>query len=445
MIGNVVYMKRAKYILLLVLSLISFTMVTNAADLGPKATSSTDYATCYSFADKYRKTITLNEGYYYYKYCYRATCSNKSYHLANMVQLYGYSCQNGNTHPYLVVTSDGCHAYTGGCSTNFTTYCTRVFYIDCRRTTNGSQFNYTTKSTTTKTTLRPTTRTTTKKPTTTSSKRTTTGKTTTKKPTTTTKKPTSSTKKTTKTTTTTRGGIIITPTTTSSSTSTTSITLPTSEKKKSTDIKAVYVNDRKISNLSNSKDETSIKIPEGTNEVDIRVELEYAESTYTVTGNTNIPDDIPDEGVDIIVDIKGYDGNTRKITINVNRQTNESDDCKLASIYVEKYFVDFSKNTTDYTIELPKEVKTLNPDIVTSDENATFKIEGDENLKNNSKIRIEVIAQNGDKCYYNITIKKPSNTWKYILVIIMLVVILVVAGILLMKYLKKSKGTYKYE
>ncbi len=437
-------MKKTRILILFVLCFISFSTAANAANVGPHASSSTDYATCMQFADGF-KLITYNEGYYYYKSCWRATCSNGSYNVANMVQNYGYQCQNGNRTPYFYVTSDGCVSYKGSCGTKNSTYCTRVYYVDCNRTSSGNP--YTTKTTTRSTSSRvtlpsssakPTTKSTSTKKTTSSTKKTTT-KSSTKKTTT---KSTTSSKKTT---TTRRGGIIITPTTSSTTSSTTSITLPTSaNNSKSTDVKTISINDRKI-NVTNTKNDYGIKLPEGINNVDVEVELEYESAHYTVTGNENIPDEIPKEGVDIVVTIIGADTEKREITINVKRLINESNDCHLANIYIEDYLDDFSKNVMDYTIKIPKNVKSLNPEVVTSDDGATYEIDGDENLKNNSKIKIEVTAENGEVCVYTITVKKESNTWKYILIIMLLLIILGIAGILLMKYLKKSKGTYKYE
>lgn len=437
-------MKKAKLLFLFVLSFLVCTPIIKAVQVGPQAYDSTDYATCYAAADTF-KTITISERSYYYTYCFRATCSHNVYNLANMVQRYGYTCQNGNKNPYLRLTSDGCHYYTGSCGTTNSTYCTRVFYIDCNRTVSNQPFTTTTttRSTssrvnTTKPTTRKTTtsskRVTTKSTTKTTPKKTTTKKTTTKTPT---KNTTQSTKKT--------GTQIITPTTDPTTSSTTSITLPTSvHNARSTDVKSVSVNGHKI-NVTNDKNNYNIKLKDGINEVDVDVELQYDSSSYTVSNNENIPDDIPKEGIDITIEITGADTEKREIVINVKRQTAESGDCQLSSIYHSEYFVDFSKNVMDYTLKLPKGVKTLNPEIEPGNDEQQIEVKGDENLKNNSKIEIEVTAGDGTVCNYTITIKKESNTWKYILIIFILIIILAVAGILLMKYLKKSKGTYRYE
>lgn len=431
-------MKKAKLIFLFVLSFLACTTIARAANYGPQGLDSTDYATCISRADGF-KTITLSEGSYYYTYCYRATCSHNVYNLANMVSTYGYTCQNGNKNFYLRLTSDGCHYYSGSCGTTNSTYCTKVWYIDCNRTSTNQP--YTTKTTTritssrlttkptTRSTLRPTTKSTTKKITTTK-KKTTSKKTTTRKPTTTSRN---------------TGTAIITPTTDPTSTSTTNITLPTSaHNAKSTDVKSISINGHKI-NVTNDKNLYNIKIKEGINNVDVDVELQYETSTYTVKNNENIPDDIPKEGIDITIEIVGSDTEKREITINVKRQDSESSDCQLSSIYHSEYFVDFSKNIMDYSLKIPKNVKTLNPEIEAGNDEQEIVVKGDENLKNNSRIEIEVTAGDGTVCTYTITIKKESNTWKYVLMILILIVILAVAGILLMRYLKKSKGTYQYE
>ena len=68
-----------------------------------------------------------------------------------------------------------------------------------------------------------------------------------------------------------------------------------------------------------------------------------------------------------------------------------------------------------------------------------------ENLKNKSVIDIVVLSADGNECNYQIKVRKNSNTWKYVLLILLLIGALATAVYFLYKYLKKSKGKYKYE
>lgn len=409
-------MKKLRLLGIFILSLFIAVPTTFAA--GPTASSSLDYSRCMAFSDTF-KTITLNEGDYYYKSCYRATCSHNVYLKANMVATSAYRCQNGNGNPYTKITSDGCKNYTGSCGTTNTTYCTKVEYVDCNRTSNGSSFTQaTTKPITTVTTRRTT-------------KATTTIKTTTKK-TTTAKKPT------TKRTTTRR------PTTTKTTTTRTTTTRKiTTIKGKSanTNIKKLLINGVEIG-YQNTKNNYAIKMPEEENSVEVTVELEDEKAKYEVKGNT----DIPAENGEIVITVTAENKSVREVKISVSRYSGENDECNLANIYNEQYNIDFSRNVYDYKLTLPKNVKSLDLEIVPVDqENATYEILNNENLKNKSKIEVVVTAQSGKTCTYTITIKKDSNTWKYVVLIVVLIAVLVVSVYFLYKYLKKSKGNYKYE
>lgn len=400
---------------MLILVLLSFflTMGSVTAATIPKATSKTDYSTCIAFSDGFKNIATD----YYYKYCYRASCSANVWNKADMTGVNGYRCSNGNGTPYTKVTSDGCSGYTGSCSKNGEgAYCTKVVYVDCDRVAGGGTYVSPNRPTTAQTTTSRTV-VTTKTPTT--------KKTTTKK---------ASTNRTTL-------APFTNPTKKPSTTTTTKTTVTTTKAINNTNIKKITVNDTDIK-YSKTKDTYSLKLKYDVTEVSVNVELEDETSTYVVTGNTEMPNE--DHQIKIVV--TAVSGDTKEVTLNVKRYTTESSDCTLANIYSEDYPIDFSKNTYSYKLKLPKNVNNIDLEIVPSDEeSATYQVEGNEKLKNNSKITIDVRAQDGTTCKYEITIKKSSNTWKYIVVIVLLLSVLVVASVVLYKYLKKSKGKYKYE
>jgi len=405
-------MKKLRVLGVFILSLVIALPGVKAA--GPTASSSLDYSRCMAFSDTF-KTITLNEGDYYYKSCYRATCSHNVYLKANMVATSAYRCQNGNGNPYTQVTSDGCKGYSGSCGTKNTTYCTKVEYVDCNRTSSGAKYETkTTKPITSVTTKRTTKKTTTRR---TTKKSTTSRRTTTKKLTTTTKKTTTTKTTTTKKTTTIKG------------------------KSDNTNVKKFLINGVDIG-FQNSKSNYAIKLPTEETSVDITIELEDSKAKYEIKGDK----DIPEENSEIVVMITAENKSQREIKISVSRYSGENDECNLANIYNEQYNIDFSRTVYDYKLTLPKNVKSLDLEIVPVDqENATYEILNNENLKNKSKIEIIVTAQNGNTCTYSITIKKDSNTWKYVVLIVILVAVLGVSIYFLYKYLKKSKGKYKYE
>ncbi|MDE6142212.1 MAG: cadherin-like beta sandwich domain-containing protein, partial [Bacilli bacterium] len=305
-------MKKLRMFGIFILSLVISLPGVSAA--GPTASSSLDYSRCMAFSDTF-KTITLNEGDYYYKSCYRATCSHNVYLKANMVATSAYRCQNGNGNPYTQVTSDGCKGYSGSCGNNNTTYCTKVEYVDCNRTSSGAKFEVkTTKPITSVTTKRTTKKTTTSRTTKNTTKKVTTSKrTTTRKLTTTTRR------------------------TTTKATTTKPITT-IKGKSDNTNVKKLLINGVDIG-FQNTKNNYAIKLPSEETSVDITIELEDSKSKYEIKGDK----DIPAENSEIVITITAENKSQREIKISVSRYNGENNECNLANIYNEQYNIDFSR------------------------------------------------------------------------------------------------------
>ncbi len=400
-------MKKFKLFVLI----IAMVLVSPSVDAAvPVASSNMTFSACTRFAEGYKTINALNgaRGDYYYKSCYRYDCSHGVYNRANMTRGGGYRCNNGNGTPYIKMSSDGCKNYTGTCNTTNVYYCTTVEYVDCQKNADGTPFATTTKPTTTA-----------KPVTTTTSRKTTPKRTTTRKPTTT------------------KSNKVTEPTTLSEPT-----TISTEAKKSSNcDLKRLVIFETEIK-VDNKKSNYTIKAPYDITSLDIVAEPADEKATVEITGNENIPN----EESKVAINITAEDGTKKTVTITVKRYNGENNDCTLANIFIEDFPLDFDKNTFDYTLKLPKSTKSLDLEVVPTDElNAKYEIKGNEKLGNNSKIEILVVAQDGTKCNYTIKVKKANNTWKYIILIILLVAALITSSYFLYKYLKKSKGRYKYE
>ena len=366
-----------------------------------------DYSTCTAIGMG-RRSITNSMDY---GYCYRVTCNAGSYTKTNPESSSGYWCENGNKNPYVKLKSDTCSSFSGTCKSGFKEdYCTKVEHVDCNLKSDGSPYGNT--KTTSPITIRPTTT----RTTTTKKQGGTTRKTTTKRPGNNPPMPT-----------------IPVPTTT---------TMTTTERvTNNTNIKKIMVNSTDIKYVD-TKDTYTLKLLYDVLDVDVKVELEDETSTYEVTGNTNMPN----EEHEIKIIVTAVSGDKREVTLKVKRYENLNNDCTLANIYSEEYPIEFTPNTYSYKLTLPKNINTLDFEVVLSDEaNASYSISGNEKLKNRSTIKIDVRDEDGKICQYTIKIKKESNTWKYIVAIALLIGVLVISSVLLYRYLKKSKGRYKYE
>ena len=113
----------------------------------------------------------------------------------------------------------------------------------------------------------------------------------------------------------------------------------------------------------------------------------------------------------ITITVTAEDGTKRTYTINITREALTADATLKELIIDEVENFELIEDKYNYTIKIAKNVKELSLSYVTSDDNATVEIEGNENLKDGSKVRITVIAEDGTKKVYTLTVsKEKANT-----------------------------------
>lgn len=320
------------------------------------------------------------------------------------------TCANGNIDPKKTISRS--NNRTGACRGTDKIY----YYIDatydCNYTSSGAPYSPTTTTTTTTTTRKPTTAPTTKKPTT-------------KKPVT--EAPTQA------------------PTTeaTTASTSTEKTTSSTTVKVTSdASIKKIVINKSLDLKYTSSKSEYGIKVPYSLDKFDVAVTPNDKTAKVDVAGTS----DISSDGGVITITVTSSDGtNQTVVTIDVTRYTREEGDCTASMIFVQDYDLDFSSNTQQYTVTLANNEKTLDIEVTPNQEGANYAINGNEKLRNGSKIQILINAVDGTQCSYQITVKKKNNLWIYLILIVVIGVALFFTVKKLIEYLTAGHGRYKYE
>ena len=396
-------MKKLKYLLLILL----MPVIANAYT-GSYGMSANE---CIAFSD-YFKMLT---GTYEYKYCYRAACSTSgTWNIANMSAGSGYRCANGNAEPYTKWTSDGCTKFTGSCTLTSGVYCTKVLTVNCDKKKDGSNYGSPTQSSSD---VGKPTKTVTAKPTQSQTK-----------------------------TRATKTGTSKIPTPVTSDKATSEVTRPDVDtepvKSNNLNIKYITINGTDLKYI-NGYDEYTIKLAYGVTELEVLVSTEDEKTVTYVEGAYNMPD----EDTTINIKVVAEDQSEKNIKINVKRYTGESGDCNLANIAITDYELkDFDKNNYVYNLKINRKTKSLYMDIIPSDPlHATVEVLGNNNLVNNPVVTINVKAENGKLCTYNITIKKTSGVWIPVVIVIIIAGVLIALGYFIYRYIKRSKDQYQYE
>ncbi len=327
-------------------------------------------------------------------------------------------CANGNRTPYQIKTYG--YSRSGSCNPRGDTwaYTNMDITYDCTRTSNGQAYE---QATTTTTKKQPSTQ----------------------KPTSPTQKPTS-TKRTGETTTSVIGGNDTTSTkgVTSPGENTTNTTTTTRAVTSDASIKRITINDKFDLGYSSDRSEYSIKVPYSMSEFIVYVETNDSSAYVDVNGNG----DISSEGGVITIKVTSSDlSNSTDVKINVTRYTKEEGDCSLAQLLVKDYNIDFSSSKEQYVIKLQNNDRSLEIEAIPTNPSSIFTINGNEKLRNNSKVEILVEAVDGTTCTYVITTKKSSKLLLYLILIVIIGVGLFFGIKKIMEISTKGKNKYRYE
>ena len=107
--------------------------------------------------------------------------------------------------------------------------------------------------------------------------------------------------------------------------------------------------------------------------------------------------------------VTAEDGTRGTYVIIVTREKQLSHDASINNIIIKGYKIDFKADVYYYNLEINKEDK-LDIDVVLNDQNASYKIKGNKDLKNNSDIQIIVTAEDGTQNIYQIHITKLNES-----------------------------------
>lgn len=145
--------------------------------------------------------------------------------------------------------------------------------------------------------------------------------------------------------------------------------------------------------------------------VTINATMEDSKANMVVSNNAT-EELVAGENNKIVITVTAEDGTKKAYTINIKREALTADATLKSLTIKECSDFELKENKFSYSVKIKDSVKKLTLDYVTSDENAEVSISGNENLKNGSKVKILVTAQDGTKKEYVLNIVKDTETTK---------------------------------
>lgn len=203
-------------------------------------------------------------------------------------------------------------------------------------------------------------------------------------------------------------------------------------KSSNTYLKSLTIKDNNITfqkNITNY----DINVPYNTESIDIEALPEDNKSTVEITGNKDLKVGLNK----IIILVTSEDKSTREYTINVNKKEEGyklSNNNNISSIEITNYKLNYNKNKQNYILKIKNE-KQLNIKVLLEDNKATYKILNNNNLKNNSIIKIIVSSEDNNTKTYTITVKTNHKTT----IIIFITIITILIGLNIYRIIRRSK------
>lgn len=150
--------------------------------------------------------------------------------------------------------------------------------------------------------------------------------------------------------------------------------------------------------------------------------------TITVNGGDNLEIGSLNEITITVTNSDNTASNTYTVYVtrkeeNISVSTNSL----LQDLKIDGYKIKFDAKTTDYSITLKEGDSQLNISATPSDSKSSFTVEGNENLKSGSEIKIRVTAEDGSYTDYFINIagvKKGGNVFLTVIVVILIILVL---------------------
>lgn len=216
---------------------------------------------------------------------------------------------------------------------------------------------------------------------------------------------------------------------------TTKKTTTTTKKKSSNNyLTTIIIDDNQIEGFSKDKTKYYVSVANEVNKVKIDVRVEDENATYDINGPQML--EVGDN--EYTIGVTSEDNTTRFYKVIITRKEEDaSSNTNISSIKISGYKFNLDGYSKTYHLKINEDDDKLNVKVELEDENASYEIEGNSNLRDGSIIKIVITAENGDIDTYRIIISKDEKT-NYLMYIIIGISILVISLLIIFIVFKKN-------
>ncbi len=206
-------------------------------------------------------------------------------------------------------------------------------------------------------------------------------------------------------------------TTTTTTTTTTPTTTTQAVKSSNANLKTLEIKTSDDSNVvlspifSSNVYEYSASVDSSIKTITISATMEDSKSNMVISNNAT-EELKPGENNKITITVTAEDGTKKAYVINIKREALTADATLKSLTIKECEDFEFVEDTYSYDLKLNNSVTKLTIDYVTSSSDSIVSISGNENLKNGSKVKILVTAEDGTKKEYILNVIKETKTTK---------------------------------
>ncbi len=228
-------------------------------------------------------------------------------------------------------------------------------------------------------------------------------------------------------------------------TSKTTTTTTTKAKSNNAYLSNIYIDGEEIEDFNKNTTKYYVSVENDVEKIRISADAEDLLATVDING----PDELEVGDNEFTIGVTSEDNTTKFYKVIVTRkEEGKSSDTKLKSIKVKGYDLNFDRDSKTFYLKIDEDVTKLNLDITTNDKNAKYEVTGNENLTNDSVIRIKVSAENGDTDTYRIIIQKEKQASSSLIIgitVLALIIIIIAVIVIIKKKNNKNKKNEKEE